>query len=295
MQVTKPAKPAPLSLKRRIRRVFALLCCSYLALLVFLYVNQRALIFPGSSTQGTTEAQMAATESGAAMVSLRTASGVAVKGYWVGPQATAHPNGRTVLFFYGNGNCMNWCQDTVDRFRSMGCSVMLIDYPGYGLSGGNASDTGCYEAADAAYDYLTQLKCVVPSQIVVAGWSLGSAVAIHLASHRAVGGLVTFSAFTSMAEMASREYPIVPAPVINILLKYRFPSRDAISRVNCPVFIAHGALDRFVPPQMSSTLAAAARGPVTRMSVARPGHNDILSVGGDSMYGAIERWMKALK
>ena len=52
------------------------------------------------------------------------------------------------------------------------------------MSSGQANEFGCYEAADAAYHYLTETLHVHPAQIVVSGWSLGAAVATDLAARK---------------------------------------------------------------------------------------------------------------
>lgn len=171
---------------------------------------------------------------------------------------------------------------------------MFVDYPGYGMSGGSASDRGCYEASDAAYEYLTQQRRIDADRIVSAGWSLGSAVAIHLAAHRSVAGLMTFSAFTSMSIMAAHQYPIVPEFLIKRMLKYRFPSQETISDVRCPTLIAHGALDSLVPKSMSESLAKADNGPVTRVIIDNVGHNNILQEGGRPLYDSISGWLARL-
>jgi pimeloyl-ACP methyl ester carboxylesterase len=212
-------------------------------------------------------------------------------GYYTPSDSHNNPQKQTILFFYGNGSCANDCWDIVREFQSMGCSVMLVDYPGFGMSKGKASDTGCYDAAEAAYKYLTHTRGISDEKIIIAGWSLGSSVAIHLASQHVCAGLMTFSAFTNMTEMASHEYPVVPEWISSILLKYRFPSIEMISHVRCPTLIAHGSLDRYVPTYMADKLAAADHGQVTRVTVAGAGHNDILSNKNAKLYREIAVWL----
>jgi uncharacterized protein len=266
----------------------------YGLLLVYLYANQRTLIFPGSLLRGTSTSTITPPNSNGEIVSLQTPSGVSLTGYLAPSAGVVHPTGKTILFLYGNGSTINTSWYIVDHFINLGCDVMMVDYPGYGASGGSASDIGCYEAAGAAYDYLTTVKKTPTSRIIVAGWSLGSSVAIHLAAHHPVAGLMTFSAFTTMADMANRQYPIVPECIINILLKYKFPSLRTIAQVHCPTLIAHGANDDFVPPAMAEKLASADKGPVTRIVVPNVGHNDILSDGGPGLYDGIGKWVEGL-
>ena len=84
----------------------------------------------------------------------------------------------------------------------------------------------------------------IPRPIIAAGWSLGGAVAIDLASRRQVGGLIVFSSFTSGVEMGRRVLPFVP---VSLLLRHRFDSMHKIAKITCPILIGHGRRDPIVP------------------------------------------------
>src|SRR5690606_21675274 len=131
------------------------------------------------------------------------------------------------------------------------------DYLGFGLSGGVAGERGCYDTADAALAYLRGRKDVDPSRIIAAGWSLGGAVAVDLASREPMAGLAVFCSFTSMGDMVRLFYPL---PGLGLLLKHRFESVAKIRRVRCPTLIGHGDRDSLVPASMSDLLAEAAGG-----------------------------------
>ena len=275
-------------------RIALVVLALYSLFLCVLYLNQRILIFPGLTTQGTAGGSIQPLDHDGTLVWLRTSTNVPIASYLASPLPLVIPTGKTVLFFYGNGCCLNSCWYILDHFRSLGCSVMMVDYPGYGMSRGVATEDGCYDAAEAAYKYLTTVRRTQGNHIVVAGWSLGSAVAIHLAAHEPVAGLIAFSAFTNMKAMANHEYSIVPEVVCALLLKYRFPSVNTMEHVRCPTFLAQGALDTFVPPIMLGKLAAADHGVVTRVIVPGVGHNDILSDGGPALYSRLRLWILSL-
>ena len=142
---------------------------------------------------------------------------------------------------------------------------------------GKPSETGVYDTADTAYQYLLARKDIDPRQIIPFGLSLGGAAAIHLAATKPVGGLVTISAFTSMPDMARAMLPWLPT---SLLLRYRFDNEQKMAAFKCPVFLAHGTADNLVPFSMNARLAKAAKGPVTLFPVEGAGHNDVLLVGG---------------
>jgi fermentation-respiration switch protein FrsA (DUF1100 family) len=160
--------------------------------------------------------------------------------------------------------------------RETGQSLFIFDYPSYGRSGGSPSEAGCYAAAEAAYDWLVCERRVAPQRLLIFGRSLGSAVAVDLASRHPHRALVLVSPFPSLPEVAQRQWPVVPA---RLLMRNRFNSRAKI--VNCagPVLIVHGTRDREVPFSLGEELFAAANGPKRFVAVAGASHNDSVLAG----------------
>ncbi len=72
----------------------------------------------------------------------------------------------------------------------MGFNVLAYDYPGYGTSGGRASEQGCYDAIGAAYSWLREEKGIPAEQIVLFGRSVGGGPTIDLAARQPVGGVI---------------------------------------------------------------------------------------------------------
>jgi fermentation-respiration switch protein FrsA (DUF1100 family) len=288
-----PPRPRWTRTKKFTWRVVRLAVVAYLAVMGFLYLAQTWLIFPGRSTQGKAYAQVEPRK-GLELIRMKTALGddvVALFGAALSPDGSPAPDASacpTVLFFYGNGDCLAANVDLLGELRRRGANVMIPEYAGYGMSGGSPSEAGCYATADAAYDHLASRPDVDPTRIYAAGWSLGSGVAVDLASRRPVAGLVIFSSFTSMVDMGRLLYPWVP---VSLLLEHRFESEAKIAKVTCPMLIGHGRQDRAIPFAMSDRLAAAARSPVTRIAVDRADHNDLFYVGGRALYDAIGRFV----
>ena len=131
---------------------------------------------------------------------------------------------------------------------------VIPDYAGFGMSGGSPGERECAATADAALDHLLSREDVDPARVVAAGWSLGSGVAVDLASRRPVAGLAIFCSFTSMADMGRLAYPFIP---VSWLLSHRFDNEAKVARISCPVLIGHGRVDTVIPFSMSERLAAA--------------------------------------
>jgi pimeloyl-ACP methyl ester carboxylesterase len=275
-------------------RIVRLGLLSYLGVVTVLFSLQVRLIFPGASTQGQSFAEVRP-RPGTELVNLTTKRGervVALYGPALGtdgrpdPQAAHRP---TLIYFYGNAMCLNDTADQLEKFRRLGLNVIIPDYVGYGMSGGSPSEKGCQATADAVYDFLVTTQGARPERIISAGWSLGGAVAIDLASRRQVGGLIAFSSFTSMVEMSHRILPFVPA---RLLLRHRFDSLKKIQHITCPILIGHGRLDGVVPFDMGQELAAKDKGPVTTLWVDQAEHNDFFDAGGKRLEEAIAKFAR---
>lgn len=268
----------------------------YLGTLLVLDLLQSKLIFPGAETQGHPSAKFAPPE-GSELVHLRTKAGehvVALYGTALDERGNPLPDARqrpSLIFFYGNGMCLADTLYEFARFRRLGLNVLIPEYVGYGLSSGSPSETGCYETADAAYDFLLGPSYPDHVRIVAAGWSLGSAVAIDLAARRPVVGLVALSAFSSMADLAQRQFPFLP---VSLLLKHRFENLQKIERIECPILIAHSQNDTLIPLDMAERLQAAARVPVSRLFFAGADHNEFFAVGSSQIFPALHEFLQML-
>lgn len=185
-----------------------------------------------------------------------------------------------ILFFYGNAMNLDCCCDVVDILTDLGCDVSAIDYIGYGRSTGAPSEAGCYGAADALYEYVVNVLHVPPAQVVAAGWSLGAAVAIDLASRRPLGKLIALSPFTSVADVAQAALKIhLP---MSALLTDTFANADKIGRIKGHILIAHGTCDDVVPYEMGQRLASLAESgaalSVECVLLEGAGHSDMVDV-----------------
>ena len=229
-------------------------------------VRQVDSVFPGHTSQGKISSHVAPPR-GAEMIPLRTRRDQRIKAIF---SPAARPHAPTFLFFYGNDMCLRAAMPAFELLRSLGINVLVPEYVGFGLSDGKPSEANCYATADAAYEFLVNHQNIDPRTLVVGGCSLGGAVAIDLAYRRHVAGVATLVTFTSLREMARRFYP---AFLVSLMLRWRFPSEEKIRRVKCPVLIGHSRTDKFVPFWMADRLAAAAAGPVSRLTLDNADHN----------------------
>ena len=180
-----------------------------------------------------------------------------------------------VLWFYGNGETIGAIWPVIRDFRPPQAALLVVDYPGYGASGGRATEPALYEAGALAYEALASRPGVDRHRIYVYGRSLGSAVATRTAADHDVAGLILESPFTSARGMAALHYRIFPLFLVHLQLD----NLETIQRVRCPVLVFHGTADRLVPMEMGRRVAAAAPGPVEFVMIEGAGHNETYEIG----------------
>ncbi len=198
-------------------------------------------------------------------VSIETADGVTLHGWFIAGRSP-----RVLLFFHGNAGNISHRLNSIRQFRDIGLSVLIIDYRGYGQSGGRTTETGTYRDADAAWRYLTDSRGVLASDIVVFGRSLGGSVASWLATQQRPLALIVESSFTSIPDIAQELYPWLPA---RWLSRLSHATRDYVRDVHCPVLVVHSRDDEIIPFHHGEAIFAAASEPRTLLAL-RGTHND---------------------
>ena len=121
------------------------------------------------------------------------------------------------------------------------------------------------------------------------GRSLGSGVAVHLAAHRPLRGVILVSPYDSIAEVAKRHYPFLP---VSLMLRHRFDSLARAPQIETPLLCLVATEDRIVPSAHSRVLFEAWRGSKTWREVSRSDHD---SISGEPEYWrSIAEFLKAL-
>ena len=122
---------------------------------------------------------------GASDAWIETSDGVKIHGWWM--QRDGSP--WATLFLHGNGDNIPRYAPHVQNIATAGSSVLILDYRGYGKNSGSPREQGLNRDSEADFIYLLG-KGYRPVQIIIHGQSLGSAVAIDLASRRPCAGLI---------------------------------------------------------------------------------------------------------
>lgn len=232
-----------------------------LCLAIFLF--QARLVFLPSRTVAATPARIGLDFE---EVWLNAADGVRIHGWYV-----PHPRARgTLLFFHGNAGNIGDRLESLGIFHRLGLNTLIIDYHGYGKSGGSTGEAESYRDAEVAWRHLVDTRRIPPKSIVLFGRSMGGAVAAWLAARVAPAGLILESTFTSIPDMAAKVYPFFP---VRLLARIRLDAKASLAGVRAPVLVIHSADDEIVPLAQGRALFDAAPEPKSFLEL-RGGHND---------------------
>lgn len=240
----------------------------YLAVAAGLFLMQRRILYrPGGDRPDLARTGV----TGVTPMTVPTEDGLNLMA-WYRPARAGEP---TVLYFHGNGGHLGHRAIRFDSFAAIGWGALMLEYRGYGGNPGSPSEEGLAADARAGLAALARLG-IPPSRTLVWGESLGSGVAVRLASEHDVAALLLESPFTSITDIARMRYWFVP---VRLLLRDRFESLAAIGRVRAPVLVMHGARDEVVPAAMGHAIHAAANEPKA-IWIAPEGHHEDLRENG---------------
>ena len=226
----------------------------------FLFLAQRWIMYPRPAVN-----RLPARPDDAEAVWLQTAAG-RVEAWYLAPRIGAGSPAPVLLFSHGNGEAIDVWPAAFEPPRNWGCGVLLLEYPGYGRSGGEPSEVSITGAALAAYDWAAARNDIDPRRIVAYGRSLGGGAACAIAAKRPIAALILESSFTSLRIYGRRYF----AP--SFLLRDVFDNIAALREYRGPLLVMHGANDSIIPPTSGRELAAAVPG--AEFELFPCGHND---------------------
>jgi fermentation-respiration switch protein FrsA (DUF1100 family) len=238
----------------------------YVAFVIALYFGQRAVLYFPRSAPIAPAAVLPEAEA----VALATSDGERVIAWHVPPRGER----PIVIYFHGNAEVV---ATRVARHREViadGTGLLALSYRGYMGSTGRPTEDGLLHDAEAAYDFAAARY--PPERIVLWGHSLGSGVAVALASRRPVAKLILEAPFSSTVDVAAAMSPIVP---VRWLMLDQFHSDERIGAVKASLLILHGERDPVVPIRFGERLFALAREPKRFVRYPAGGHDDLDDYG----------------
>jgi fermentation-respiration switch protein FrsA (DUF1100 family) len=253
----------------------------YGGVLALLYAKQDALLFPADPSAVDVAA---AGVPGLESVTFATPDGLVLTAWFRSP-AKGKP---TLVYFHGNGgNLMNRI-GRVGFFAGTGWGMLFVEYRGYGGNPGQPSEAGLHNDALGAVAFLAA-RDIPSDRLVLYGESLGTGIAVWLATEKKVAALVLDSPYTSIADVAQSHFRFLP---VKLLMKNRFDLVGRIGQINAPLLVMQGALDNVVPPSMGRQVYAAAHEPKQFWCGPESQHWNVLETGGgDQALAFIARYV----
>ena len=175
-----------------------------------------------------------------------------------------------VIYFHGNMDNINRYAKFADNFTKQGFEVWMPDYPGYGKSTGNLTEELMNK--EALEVYKMAYSKFSPDSIIVYGKSLGTGVASYVASKEKIRQLILETPYYSMPSLFSSYAPIYPTGRMS---RFKFPVGEYLQKVEEPVTIFHGILDRIVFYSQGKKLQKILKPKDQFITIEGGGHNDL--------------------
>lgn len=240
-------------MSRIVIMIFAAIALVYLGLCVALFLHQRSLLyFPQPRPSGNDAPTLTLPVDGAELL-------ITVR---------AHSGPKALLYFGGNAEAVSY-QLPLLAAAFPEHALYLMNYRGYGGSTGKPTEAALVADALALFDKVHAEH----SDIIVMGRSLGSGVAIHLASLRPASRLVLVTPYNSIQDLAAKRYPYFP---VRLLMQDKFESWRYAPKIGVPTLILVAEYDQLVPRDSTDLLVTHFRdGIATAVVIPGTRHNSI--------------------
>ncbi len=238
---------------RAIHMAMAILVTVYVGVCVGMFVFQRSLIYHPQPRE---------------VIAAQSTMPLPVQGADLVVTVRAHAGPKAILYFGGNG------EDVSSNLESFSKAfpdhaLFLLHYRGYGGSTGSPSEKANNSDAAALFDVVYGQH----SEVSVIGRSLGTGIAVRLASEKPVSRLVLVTPYNSLEEIAAGQYPYLP---VRWLLLDRYESWKYAPGISVPTTILVAEDDEVIPRSSTEKLFTRFRGGVASMLIIEGvGHNDI--------------------
>ena len=241
----------------------------YLLVCGFLYFRQESLLFYPQKLPTTYRFTFPGTY---AEYPITAPDGTRLSGLLFKAQAPAK---GLVFFLHGNGGSLAGWGSLAPTYTSRGYDVFFLDYRGYGKSPGRiSSEAQLLGDVAAAYQQVT--AGYAESQVIIAGYSLGTGPAAWLAARQHPRLLLLHAPYFSLADMAAHTVKIWPV-LPGFLLRYPLATHEYLPQVAAPVVLVHGDHDELIPYNSSVRLKA----------LLKPG-DQLLTIRGGTHNGLLE-------
>ena len=154
---------------------------------------------------------------------------------------TSDSSNGLIFYLHGNAGALDSWGTVASFYTALNYDIFILDYRGYGKSEGSiSSEQQLYDDCQTAYNEM--ISRYEEKDIIIIGYSLGSAAAAKLAADNNPQRLILQAPYYSMLDLKQKLYPYIP----DFLVKYKMPTYVYLDNSTVPVTIFHGDRDEVI-------------------------------------------------
>ncbi len=236
--------------------VLGLFC--FLGMVLYLYLNQRKMLYYPQPL----DREWEHVKQNVSFEYRFERDGIKLHGWLIYPERE-----KLLIYYGGNGE---EASQLIGLFKELDeVAVLLVNYRGYGESGGSPTETGLVGDALAIFDDVRDRF----DSITLLGRSLGSGIAVQVAAQRSIKRLILVTPYDSIAAVGQGMYPWAP---VKWLAKDPFDSLAASEQVTCSALFLIAEFDAIIPQKHSQNLFENWQGNKEWVVVQGSDHNSII-------------------
>lgn len=228
-------------------KIIFILFIIYIAASALLYLFQDRLIFFRQSLTHERLKHIKENFPGSDELSIMTPDSIELRGWLL--HSTNEGPAPLLIYFGGNAEEVSWMMEFGNEAPEW--SFLLVNYRGYGMSGGKPGEKEMFSDALLLYDTFSKRKDIDEKNIAVMGRSLGTGVAVYLSANRLVSGTVLVSPYASIEKLAQSNFPAFP---VRFLMKHKYNVLPLASETENPMLAIVASDDRIIPTIHSQRL-----------------------------------------
>jgi pimeloyl-ACP methyl ester carboxylesterase len=197
-----------------------------------------------------------------------------------------------IMYCHGTADHMDFYWPRQKLYANLGgknrFGVLMIDYPGYGLSEGSPTEENMYASVDAGLNWL-KTKGLTKERLVLFGFSLGTAPTCQVAGNESSFSLAP-GKFILEAPFASAEVMVQDAALLAMPSSYfvniKIDNAEEIKKATAPFLWIHGEADSYLSIHTHGEVVFNTYPKSTKTAVRVPGgeHEDTPFVMGYENY-----------
>ncbi|MEA1915890.1 MAG: alpha/beta hydrolase [Campylobacterota bacterium] len=198
-----------------------------------------------------------------------------------------HPKQKNAIIYFGGNeeNIANTAPYFDKHFPNH--AVYMLNYRGYSGSSGVPTQNGIFSDALHLYDSIQSKH----NSISTVGRSLGSGVAVYLASQKPIEKLGLITPYDSITNVAKERYAFFP---IALLIKDPFDSLSYVSKIKSEILVLLAQTDKVVKHKHANNLINALDEQRTSVkTISNTNHSTIIT--DLTTYNALKKFMEEKK